>query len=436
MNRAFPAPAVAGGAADPTDRGRTASPPSLARAGIVVAVAMALGNAMNYGYHVVMSRELGPSSYGGLGALLAVTFIVTVPGLALQTVVARHTALRRRDGEEVRSLWVGVLRIVILVGLALAAAAAAASPWIKGFLHLGSIVPVMWLSVTLLVAPVVPAVSGMLQGQERFTALAAILLVSTFGKLVLGAAFVWLGLGLDGALAGAAGGALLACLAGVWIVYPGVLGGRMTWGLIREIAAAGAGILALFVIVNVDIVLARHFLPRRLSGLYAVGSVVAKITYWAPRFVTVVVFPRLSTSRDRRALLARSFLAIVALCLVVVVAVGLASQPLLNAVFGRAYGGLGSALWLFAAIGTAFALVHLLLFSAIAAGDPRMSRALAVAVVMKTTLVVVLLHHSVIQIAWVVFVTGVTMIFVGLLLERRRAPIPSETVTAAEVVAG
>ena len=59
---------------------------------MVVAVSMGAGNALNYGYHVFMSRKLGPSSYGALGALLAVTFIFSVPGLALQSIVARHTA--------------------------------------------------------------------------------------------------------------------------------------------------------------------------------------------------------------------------------------------------------------------------------------------------------------------------------------------------------
>jgi O-antigen/teichoic acid export membrane protein len=422
----------------PAGEGKTGPPAgsSLTRAGVVVAVAMAVGNGLNYGFHVVMSRRLGPSSYGALGALLAVTFIVAVPGLALQTVVARHTALRRRDGVEVRSLWAGAVRIVIAVGVGLAAVAVLAAPWVERFLHLDSIVPVVWLALTLLVLPVVPAVTGMLQGEERFTALAVVLLVPVVGKLVLGTLFIAVGLGLNGALAGAAGGAATGCVVGLWMVRPGLAGGRVSRPLVREVVTAGVGILALFVIVNVDIVLARHFLPRRSSGLYAVGSVVAKATYWAPRFVSVVVFPRLSTAQERRTLLARSLLVVFAVSLVMVAAVVLFSQPLLTDVFGRAYGSLGPTLWLFAGIGTAFALVHMLLFSGIAAGDTRMSVALAVAVVIKTAVVATVLHHSVAQIAWVVFGTGVCMIGVGLLLETRRVAAPADPVIPAEVVTG
>jgi O-antigen/teichoic acid export membrane protein len=410
---------------------------SLPRAGVVVAAAMAVGNALNYVFHVYMSRRLGPSSYGALGALLAVTFIVAVPGLALQTVVARHTALRRRDGQEVTSLWAGAIRIVVVVGVGLALLAVLTAPWIERFLHLRSIVPVLWLALTLLVLPVVPAVTGMLQGEERFGVLALILLVPVVVKLVLGITFVGLGLGLNGALAGAAGGAVVGCAVGLWMVRPGLVGGGVGGrAMVREVLTAGTGILALFVIVNIDIVLARHFLPRRSSGLYAVGSIVAKATYWAPRFVSVVVFPRLSTGRDRRALLTRSLFVVTIVSLVVVAAVALLSRPLLTDVFGRAYGSLGPELWLFAGIGTAFALVHLLLFSSIAVGDSRMSAALAVAVVIKTAIVATVLHHSVAQIAWVVFGTGAVMTAVGLLLESRRAAAPADPVTAAEVVAG
>ena len=60
---------------------------------------MAVANGMNYAYNLVMARLLGPSGYGALGALLALVVIGTVPGYALQAVVARHTALRASPPE-------------------------------------------------------------------------------------------------------------------------------------------------------------------------------------------------------------------------------------------------------------------------------------------------------------------------------------------------
>jgi O-antigen/teichoic acid export membrane protein len=422
---------------EPASEGARGGRLALGRAGVVVAVSMGVGNALNYGYHVFMSRKLGPSSYGALGALLAVTFIFSVPGLALQSIVARHTALRYRDGRDVADLWAGIMRAVLVVAAALAALTAVASPWIASFLHLGSVAPALWLAVAIFVLPVVPAILGMLQGRERFTALGVTLLGSAAGKLLLGALFVELGFGVSGALAGAAAGSILGALIGVGVARPGLAGGSIGWPLVREMAVAGVGIFALFVIVNIDIVLARHFLSRDLSGLYAVGTIVAKITYWAPRFVTVVVFPRLSTSPDRGQLLARAIGFIAVLCLVVVAVVAATSNLLLREVFGHSYARLGPALWLFAGIGTVFALVHLLLFSGIAAGNPWMSRVVAVAVVVKTSLMVAFFHHSVTQIASVVLVTGIVLLGIGLALEYRRGPLPAPAVAVnpAEAIA-
>src|SRR6266542_3052487 len=58
---------------------------------------MAVSNGLNYAFNLVMVRLLEPGAYGALGALLAVVLIGTVPGLAVQAVVARHTAVRGGD---------------------------------------------------------------------------------------------------------------------------------------------------------------------------------------------------------------------------------------------------------------------------------------------------------------------------------------------------
>src|SRR6266511_2666016 len=229
---------------------------SLLRAGILVAPLMALGNGLNYVYNIVMARLLGPAGYGALGALLALALIASVPGLALQVVVARHTALRAGDRRAVAELWSATLAGVVLAGLALGLLVAAASPLLAGYLRLGSIAPAA-------------------------------------GKLAAGVALVALGTGVDGAIAAVAVGSLAAVLLALVWVRPGGRSGRTArdWarllprGLGREVAAATGGILGLFVLANVDVLLARHHLGAAASGLYAAGAVVAKIAYWAPQFV-------------------------------------------------------------------------------------------------------------------------------------------------------
>ena len=66
---------------------------SLRRDALVLAAGMGVANAGNYAFNVVMAFLLGPEAYGALAALLALVLVASVPGLALQAVVARRTTL-------------------------------------------------------------------------------------------------------------------------------------------------------------------------------------------------------------------------------------------------------------------------------------------------------------------------------------------------------
>src|SRR6266496_1993742 len=374
---------------DPGVAAPLAAGPSLARAGLMVAPAMAVANGLNYAFNLVMLRLLEPAAYGALGALLAVILIGTVPGLALQAVVARHTALRAGDRRAVAELWSRTLVAVSWVSLGLGLAVAAAAPALAAFLHLGSIVPALWLAANILPLPLVSALQGMLQGVQRFGALAAALLLNAGARLAVGVGLVAAGHGVDGALAASVAGSVLAML-----------------------------------LPNVDLLLARHYLAAEPSGLYAAGAVVAKIAYWAPQFVATIAFPRLATeAAARRRLLARAAAAITALGVAPMVVVAAAPELAVTLPFGAAYRDVGPDLPLFAALGTALALVQLLLFSGIAAGDRKVHRLLGATVVIEVAVIALGPHHSVTGIVGAALAAVTALLGACWVLERRRQPV-------------
>lgn len=392
---------------------------SLRRAALLVAPAMAAANGLNYAFNVVMSRELGPADYGALGALLAVVLVGTVPGVALQAVVARHTALARDDGTA--GLWAAVLIVVLGAGAVLGLLAVIASPGLRAFMHLDSLAPCLWLAVALLPLPLLSAVHGMLQGREWFAALAAVLLVDAAGRLVIGFGLVHGGLGVAGALAGSAAGSVAAILVALPRLRASLSRGwrrRRALGVAaaREVGTAAVGILGLLLLANVDVLLARHYLSREASGLYAAGAMLTKIAYWAPQFVVTLVFPRLVVSADRRRLLARSATAVAGLGATLVLGTALAPELLARLSFGQAYLGVGPALPLFAALGTGLALAQLVLFSGLATADRRMHLLPLAAVVAETVLVVLVLHHSVVQVVSAALAVVAVLLAVGFAL--------------------
>ncbi|HYY79215.1 MAG TPA: polysaccharide biosynthesis protein [Actinomycetes bacterium] len=384
----------------PSPRGtRAGFPGPLRAAALLVLPAMLAGNAVGYLFTVIAARQLGPAAYGALGGLLGVVIALAVPGIALQAVVARRAAVRGRDGLG----GAPVVRLALWSGAALALPACAAAPLVAGWLRLGSLGPALWLAANLAPLPLLFAVSGLLQGRQRFGALAAVMLVAAAGKLPLGVALVAAGYGVDGALAGVAAGTLAAGLLGLAAAGHAASQGAgaavgATHALARELAAAGLGVLGLVALTNLDVLLARHYLPAAASGLYAAGAVVAKVAYWAPLAAMTVVFPRLALAAGRGALLRRTALATLAFgALCVAGAAAMARWPALLP-FGGRYLAVGPDLPLFAALGTAFALAQLLLFADIAARRRRGAWPVAVAACVEALLVAAWFHHSVTEI--------------------------------------
>ena len=105
----------------------------------------------------------------------------------------------------------------------------------------------------------------------------------------------------------------------------------------RETARATYSIGALFALANLDVVLARHFLPPRQAGLYAVGAVLAKGAFWATSFVPVLALPGLSDPSRRRRTAALSIGAVVATGAVVIVGAAVFGELVVRLVGGSAY---------------------------------------------------------------------------------------------------
>ena len=470
---------------------------SLTRDALVLGAGMAVANAGNYAFNVVMAFLLGPEAYGALAALLALVLVGSVPGLALQAVVARRVALAGSGRAPSGGSWPGVGWLVGRAGLALALLTVAIGPGLVLFLHLDSAVPVLWLALALAPTPLLFAVQGLLQGRERFGALAAVLLAGAGVKLAIGLALVAAGLGVSGAMAGVAAGGLLAALAGLRLAArgsgvaapaagspgqgavdrrgdqpsgqgavdsrgsqpsgsatlpsgappperavaarperaagarpEGVAGARPSSTWWREVGGATTGLLGLFLLANVDVLLARHYLDRAAAGRYALGAVVAKIAFWAPQFVVTVIFPRLVGATDPRRLLGGSALLIAGFGGLLAGGLAVADRVgLIVPVLGGGYEGLGPLLPVFAALGTGLALVQLLLFEGIATRDRRMGRAVVVALVAEVALIAGPLHGSVGQVAGAALAVVAALAVAGwLLLCRRLAHSPPAAV--------
>ena len=393
----------------------------------LVSVALFGANSLSYLLNMVAARALAPDVYGALGSLLALVVIGTVPAMGMQTVAALHVAGAR--GRPAGAATVAE-RQLLRTGLAGAGAvgvlAVVAAPLLVALLHLPDAWPVVWLGLSLAPLTLLGVFHGILQGHRRFATLALLVAVEGVAK-VGGALAGLLTVGSTTAtLAGMAAGSALAAATGWW-----VCGRRRplrsTLALAGQVLHASQAILGLVLLVNLDIVLARHNLSGAQAGDYAIGVIITKIAYWLPQAVAVIVLPRFADERHRRRAVPVALAVIALLDVWVVLATTLYGGEIIRLIGGPGYGTHVSAAWLFAVLGSLLALVQLLLFSRIASADRRSATAVWAAVILEVVLVTLWLDTSVTAVSTAALTSVSLLVLAGLAIEYRcaRRPLPA-----------
>jgi hypothetical protein len=392
----------------------------------LVSIAFLGTNALAYVFTVLAARVLAPPAFGELAALLGVLLVGSVPATGLQTAGALHLGAEH-GGRAVRIL-PRLHAAAIVTGLVVVATGVVVAPLLSGLLHLTG-AEVGWLVALLLPSTFICGYQGMLQGTGRFGRLAGVNAAFGGAKLVGGTAGLLLGGTPTAALAGMTVAAVAAALAG-WAACgrPGLSRGLRA--PLTDALRASGPLLGFILLLNLDLLLARHHLPAAAAGEYAVGAIVGKIAFWLPQGVGVVLLPRLADEAHRRRALPAALAlvgAVGAVLTLATAALGSAALPLIG---GTAYGdALGGATWLFAALGTLLALAQLLLYSGIAASDGPAVGAVWVAALAEGCVVQLLArtgHLSVVALAASAAATALLLVLGGLVRTRPGRQVPPE----------
>ena len=253
---------------------------------------------LNFLFHVLISRLLGPSHYGALGAVLNVISVLGVPLGAVQLAVTRAVAPGQgKGGMSLRRLIVKAM----LWGTWGMAAVWLLSPLIDGFLNLQSPSADLTIGVWIPLAVVAAVLQGVLLGELRFAPVA----VATFLgggalRLASGALLVVAGFGLEGAVAATVVGQVCTTAALVLVARREVFAtGLETIRIsLRDAVLSIAALAGYTTLTGIDVFLARHFLAPVAAGRYAAAAIAGHIALFLPGALATVAFPRLvSASR-------------------------------------------------------------------------------------------------------------------------------------------
>jgi O-antigen/teichoic acid export membrane protein len=404
----------------------------LVRNGAVIAISIGVTNVLTYSYQIVAAHTLGKEAYGAFSALMGALLVISVLSLGLQATGARRVSAHP---DQVVSIERVVLGVGLRSALVLGALCLALAPLLNHMLHLDSLATALLIGVSAVPLTYMGAQIGVLQGERRWTPLAAVYLAQGLGRLGFGAALILIWPTEFAAMAGVAIGCWLPVLIGGIALrgprphaehsegHPGL-------DLLREVGHSSQALLAFFALCNADILVARATMSDSEAGLYAAGLIMAKAILFLPQFVVVVAFPSMSQDQTSRrtlslALVLTSFLGLVGV-------LGTLAFPNLALLFvgGDDFAAIADDLWKFAIVGTLLSMIQLLVYSALARRQGR-----AVILIWSALVVLVTLALAVSTAAALVLVVMAVdaVLFVVLLALAFTAPLGAgATAGAAE----
>jgi len=264
-----------------------------ARGPAILFMAFCVNSLAVFGFHVIVSRILGPDRYGALGAILALTLVFNVIAGGVSAAVVRQVAIAPpATAWDLRhpSRMIGVVCIVITafgVGFA---------PVVTTYLHLASAIPALLLTAFCLAVVAGVVAKGLLVGQRRFAEMAVAVLVTAVVRILSGAP-----LASTRGLSGALGAYVLAEATGtataIWFVRRRHRTGAHRLALRLPVGAVGLSLAAyagIWMLSGTDQFLARHLLPGVDAGTYVAASTAASIALWIPYNATASLYPRLA----------------------------------------------------------------------------------------------------------------------------------------------
>lgn len=347
---------------------KTGSLPKWLVGGSSIAVAMGIMNVATYGFTMLAARILGPQPYGALASVMALLLIISVLQLGLQATAARRISA---EPDHVGQIEHTILRVTYRAALAVGVLLLLLTPLIDRVLRLDNLVVAALVSVTAVPMTVMGGQAGILQGERRWLSLALVYVANGVPRLFIGVALIlWEPTELNamlGVMIGQFAPAVVGWFALRQVRHPGAVSDHhAARPVVREAIHNSQALFAFFALSNVDIVVARNVLDSHDAGLYAGGLILTKAVLFLPQFVVVLAFPAMATASERRAALTRSLSLVAVLGVIATLGALLLSGLAMVFVGGNEYSEIQDGLWLFAILGTALAMLQLLVYSVLA----------------------------------------------------------------------
>jgi len=270
----------------------------------IMFVFTSLTNFINFIYHVIMGRMLGPSEYGILASVLSFLFIAGAISFTIETTSAKYasTYLARHDSDKIKSFFYSITKRILLFTVVIFAVILLFLNRFMDFLKIDSTFPLIFLGIMIIENSLISIGRGTVQGMKKFRSLGINLLLEAVIKLGLGVILVYTGLKASGAILGFA----LATLFAYFLIFfplKSILRSKENEDIksridikkfYRDIFFILISTILISLFSYTDIILVKHFFSPHETGYYSAAAQIGRIILFFPGAVNLVIFPRFS----------------------------------------------------------------------------------------------------------------------------------------------
>lgn len=278
---------------------------SLLKDSFIMSCSIVIGSLFGFLFHVSIYRLAGNAVYSIVGVLVAIITFFSVFSQLFQMVAARYISISdpsHESGLGFPTLALNIFKRAGQSSLLIMAIYILLVPLLSDYLNLPSKYPLLIIGTALVPLFLLGVCRGVLQGRKQFIMLGALLALENVVKIIIALLLIFLGLeSLSGPI-GITGGLLLTFFVGLIFVYSTnniVLPYRLSSpdnfpniDIRKYTITVFPNMLLIMAILNVDILLVKHYLEPEIAGQYQVAAFMSRLIIFIAIAISQAVFPK------------------------------------------------------------------------------------------------------------------------------------------------
>lgn len=269
----------------------------LVRGSILVFAGNILANFLNYLFHVITGRLLGPEQYAVIASLLSLVYVFGFPSTIVNILMTRKIAAlsAKNDLPAIKGMLLFMMRKTIYFSIAVICFFYFFRQYIASFLNLDQPTLIVLLGISFALGFLLTVSLAVFQGLLRFVELSILNTLSSFLRDVLALLAIVMGFGVMGIMWGSIITGIISMILSFYFLrfLLRIQEKKRHYHIKSYISAVWVffGLFGITLMLNIDVMLVKHFFSSYDAGLYAALTTMGKIVFFISSSIAFVLLP-------------------------------------------------------------------------------------------------------------------------------------------------